>query len=255
MKSSEAQSLKHQLRKSYGSIATEFASSRQYSWPGFSLIKEEINLNGPLLDLGCGNGRLYGFLKELGNIDYTGVDFCPELLEKARHAFPGVEFVEQDMSKLDLENEYSSIVSVAAFHHLPGKQQRKTTLKAISRHLKDDGVLVGSVWNLWQRKYLKQHLRSWLKCIFSGFRHDPRDLEIPFGKEKVPRYYHAFLPGELRKLLKKNGFEVLRFESIGHNYWFVAHKNVAETVSHPLFAKPQRETPLRTPRPVATSNR
>ncbi len=255
MKPTEAKSLKQELRKSYGSIASQFASTRQHSWPGFSLIQEEINLKGRVLDLGCGNGRLYSYLKGTDNLDYTGVDFCPELLDEARKAFPEAEFFEQDMTQLDLDEHYSSIVSVAAFHHLPGIQQRAKALKAIAKHLEDDGVFIGSVWNLWQKKYWRQHLRSWISTLTSCFRHDPRDLKIPFGKEKVPRYYHAFLPGELRRLLKKNGFEVLRFESIGHNYWFVAHKRLAKAVSHPLFAKPEAETPLRHPHPVATSSR
>jgi SAM-dependent methyltransferase len=46
-----------------------------------------------ILDLGCGLGGLYGFLKERGiGVDYTGVDLFPPLIQEARKLNPGIRF-------------------------------------------------------------------------------------------------------------------------------------------------------------------
>jgi SAM-dependent methyltransferase len=46
-----------------------------------------------LLDLGCGLGGFYLFLREKGiGVNYTGVDLFPPLIQEARKANPGVRF-------------------------------------------------------------------------------------------------------------------------------------------------------------------
>jgi len=60
-----------------------------------------------LLDVGCGFGDLYGFLKAEGllhrnRITYTGYDISPKLLEVARKKYPEAKFELKDM----LEDRY-----------------------------------------------------------------------------------------------------------------------------------------------------
>lgn len=57
-----------------------------------------------LLDVGCGLGALYAYLQATGRteIDYTGLDLCPEMVEGARKKYPGVHFVCGDI--LDFES-------------------------------------------------------------------------------------------------------------------------------------------------------
>lgn len=46
-----------------------------------------------ILDLGCGLGCLYGYLKELGwKGEYTGIDVLDMMVKGARERFPGVSF-------------------------------------------------------------------------------------------------------------------------------------------------------------------
>ncbi len=56
--------------------------------------KEKIILQNPILDLGCGNGRLLGALQEK-KINYTGVDFSGELIKRAIENFPNGNFGRQ----------------------------------------------------------------------------------------------------------------------------------------------------------------
>lgn len=250
------QHIRDDLQASYNAIAQDFSSTRKHAWPEFRYFSQFIPKGAKVLDLGCGNGRLYEALKKR-EIDYTGLDFSQELTTLAKKRYPKQDFVVQDMTKLDLERRFDVIISIAAFHHIPGKQSRVKTLKLIFDHLEDDGVLMLSVWNLWQWKYWKAHLCAWRNWLFSFFRHDPRDLNVPFGKKKIPRYYHAFLPFELRGLLKKAGFRVEQSKVSGFNYLFVCRKHMASSRSHPLFIdeKVFAESLGRNPAHGATCNR
>ena len=60
-----------------------------------------------LLDVGCGLGDLYGFLKKekylsRNKINYTGLDITPKILEVAKKKYPGAKFELKDI----LEDRY-----------------------------------------------------------------------------------------------------------------------------------------------------
>jgi SAM-dependent methyltransferase len=233
-----------ELQQAYQSIAEDFSETRKHHWPEFEFFSEYIPNDCKLLDLGCGNGRFFGYLKDHQKIiDYTGVDFTKGLLDIAKKKYPQQEFIEQDMTTLDLERKFDRIISVASFHHIPTRALRQKTLRLISKHLEDDGILLLSVWNLWQKKYFMEHVKAWIRSLVSFFRNDPKDLFIPFGKKKIMRYYHAFIPMELKRLLQKSGFTIERSEISRYNYLFVCRKNMLSTRSHPIFATSKELTP------------
>jgi len=69
-----------------------------------------------ILDLGCGFGDFYGYLKDQGiSVDYTGYDINPNLVESARNAFPSARFEVKDIQKEDFP-EFDYIVSSNAFN-------------------------------------------------------------------------------------------------------------------------------------------
>jgi len=243
------------LRESYRQIANDFSQSRSRAWPEFRFFLRFIPEECKLIDLGCGNGRFYGFLQqEERDIDYTGIDFCPELLNIAREKYPQQDFLEQDISEFDVNRRFDVAICIAAFHHLPSAKLRRQALRRIFDHLEDDGTLLISVWNLWQRRYWRQHLQAWWSWLKSGFRWSPRDLMIPFGKRAVPRYYHAFLPIELKKLLNQAGFRIDEQRVSGHNFLFVCRKEVAIAPGNPLFVREKTFTKPLSNHPVATSH-
>ncbi|MDP3976161.1 MAG: methyltransferase domain-containing protein, partial [bacterium] len=215
-----AKRLKAELKNSYQAIAGDFSSTREKPWPLFDELISRIPKGSKVLDLGCGNGRLYGALKSL-EVDYTGVDFCSALLEIARRKYPQQHFVEQDITELEMDGHFDVVVSIAAFHHIPSRQMREEVLGKVFEALRDDGTLFLSVWDLWQIKYWRAFLKSFSRVLFQLLRHDPRDVFISFGKEKVPRYYHAFLPFELRGLLTQAGFTIQEHWRSGRNLVFV----------------------------------
>jgi ubiquinone/menaquinone biosynthesis C-methylase UbiE len=74
---------------------------------------------GPVTDVGCGAGRIAGFLHKEG-LEVDGVDLSPGMLAAARRDYPDLRFTEGDMLHLDLAD--ASRAAVLAWYsiiHLP----------------------------------------------------------------------------------------------------------------------------------------
>ncbi len=204
--------IQEHVKKTYSAIANEFDASRKRQWLEFQYFLEFIENDEKVLDLGCGNGRLYELLKEKG-VDYWGVDNNSILIERAKENFPDVYFQLGEMVDLDLpDNTFDAVFCIAVFHHIPGRRLRKKALKEMHRVMKKDGVLIMTVWNLFQWKYLK----SWFNAIFSfvvhfGFKYAWNDLWIPWGKHPVKRYYHAFRPREFFRYFNDSDWTIEDF--------------------------------------------
>lgn len=93
----------------------------------------------------------------------------------------------------------------------------------MKRILKDKGILIISVWNLWQKKYWKELLLGFLRSIITLGTYDYNDTFIAWGK-KEKRYYHAFRQKEISKFIKKAGFEILETQSKYHDFIIIAQK-------------------------------
>jgi len=74
---------------------------------------------GPVADVGCGRGRITGYLHLLG-LDAFGVDLSPGMLAVARQALPGLRFVEGSMTGLDLPDaSLGGLVAWYSLIHIP----------------------------------------------------------------------------------------------------------------------------------------
>jgi len=193
------------VKASYVAIADEFSQSRMRPWPEFDAFLSHVESGARVLDVGCGNGRLYDFLKQK-QIDYLGLDHNPEFIKKATDIFPEAQFQLQEMTDLDLpKNHFDVIFSIAAFHHLPTKKLRKKVLLDLHRSLKKEGVLILTTWNLFQWRYVTPLIKSVFRSLLTlGLRGGWNDLWIKWGKYPLKRYYHSFLPSELRRLFPPN---------------------------------------------------
>ena len=81
------------------------------------LYEVGIKEGSSILDLGCGFGDFYGYLQEIGikNIDYTGYDINPKLIEIAKQKYPAAQFDVKDI-QIDSFPEFDFIVSSEAFN-------------------------------------------------------------------------------------------------------------------------------------------
>lgn len=212
MRESTAKKLLKKVKNDYNQIAGEFSDTRNYQWEEFNFFKKYLYEGANILDLGCGNGRLLNFLYQNflnSNFSYIGVDNSEKLLEEAHKKFPKAIFLPGDHLSIPLESNTIDIVfSIASFHHIPSKKLRIAALEEMKRVTKKDGKIILVVWNLWQKKYLKNIFLAIFKSILTFFNYAPNDLFISW-RNKQKRYYHAFLPFEIKELLSKTNLKIV----------------------------------------------
>jgi SAM-dependent methyltransferase len=70
-----------------------------------------------ILDVGCGLGDLYGYLRgERIKTDYTGYDLLPEMVERAKKRYPEARFLVRDVLQEWAEEPFDYILSSGAFN-------------------------------------------------------------------------------------------------------------------------------------------
>ncbi len=109
------QSDREVLSNYYGSKLKQYGhDTRSLGWiPGgrkarFTALTGIGDLNGSrILDVGCGFGDLYGFLRGRGiQVDYTGIDINPEFIEIAKNAYREARFIAGDFDDDLLKEEF-----------------------------------------------------------------------------------------------------------------------------------------------------
>jgi ubiquinone/menaquinone biosynthesis C-methylase UbiE len=74
------------------------------------IIQKEMGYTAKVLDAGCGYGRMSEYF-----INYTGVDFSPDFIAKAKEKYPHKTFVEGNLKQLpfaDVEFDWAFCVSI-----------------------------------------------------------------------------------------------------------------------------------------------
>lgn len=211
------------VKKTYNSIAKDFSNTRKSGWQEFEEFLKYIKDNDSLVDLGCGNGRFYEFLKDKRKVRYLGIDNSKKLLEEAKK-LTKAKFIEGDLLKIPVKTASTKVLAcIAAFHHLPSRELREKSLKEMHRILKKNGKLLLTVWNLLaQPKYKKEVTKAKLKWLTTFGKYEKRGLLIPWGDEKIPRYYYTFKQREIEKLLKKY-FKIIE-KKVGKNLIYICEK-------------------------------
>jgi SAM-dependent methyltransferase len=103
-------------------------------------------VGGPVLDAGCGSGRLLLPLSQAG-LKVTGIDSSSAMLALARQKLERlgqtVRLIEGDMRTLMLEERYGLIiVSINTFMHFQTTADQLAALENLARHLRPGGQLV-----------------------------------------------------------------------------------------------------------------
>ena len=176
-----------------------------YNFRHWSIFRNELETlaqrwqKGKLLNIGCAHGP--DFLPFRQNFELYGVDFSAKMLEFAQKYSKKFDFTVDlalaDVRSLPYPGEtFDWVISVATYHHIRGEEERLRALQELRRVLKPGGEAFITVWNRWQPRF-------WLSR---------REVAVPWrtkGKT-LYRYYYLFSHGELEKLAKNAGFEVLK---------------------------------------------
>ena len=124
-------------------------------WADRFFFKEAVSRYGqPVLDVGCGTGRLLlDFLAD--GVDMDGVDNSAEMLrlcrEKAASRGLSPTLYEGEMDTLSLPRRYQTIiVPSSSFQLLTNDSAAKAALQRFYDHLLPGGVLIMSLMQFWQ---------------------------------------------------------------------------------------------------------
>lgn len=220
-----AEYLMEKTRKDYDEIAEEFSVTRKNMWPEFGDLDKYVKEGNKVLDVGCGNGRLFRFLMTK-NISYAGLDVSKKLIKIARDNFDGerAEFKTFDGLNIECFDQsscgFDAIYCLATLPHLPGEELRLKFLENLRKVAKPGAKIVITCWNLWQARFTRYQIDMTFNFIIDKIlgngKYDWGDLYIPWHKQGgkiIDRYYHAFTISELNNILKKAEWEV---EELGY---------------------------------------
>jgi SAM-dependent methyltransferase len=192
-------------------------------------------IGGPILDLGCGTGRILLPLLRDGH-EVVGVDSSGPMLARLRQKNARANVIHGDLREINLRRKFPLVLcAFNTFMHLYDRSDVEACLKVVRRHLRPGGAFAFDLMNPDLRWLSRDPDRRWAR---TKFRH-PRTgeqmiytttlewegpLQIAFmriyyapangsRREKVVRLAHRyFFPQELKEIFFYNGFELERHD-------------------------------------------
>jgi ubiquinone/menaquinone biosynthesis C-methylase UbiE len=115
-------------RTSYDTVAVSYADLLRDALAGepfqrgiLALFGELVRAqgDGPVADVGCGPGRITGYLHTAG-LDAFGIDLSPAMIDIARRDHPGLRFEVGSMTGLELPDGYlTGLLAWFSLIHVP----------------------------------------------------------------------------------------------------------------------------------------
>ncbi len=205
-------------RDFYQSVSTEFSKTRQNPWEGWNravesslktlkMDKETIKV----LDLGCGNGRFYNFIKDkVENIKYTGVDINNDFIKESKKKYKDAKFINKDIfENLDkIDGKHNIVCAFGVTHHIPDTPDssfRYNWFTRLANLLDKRGVLILTFWNFEDKS----------GDYFLGWKY----------RKDIKRYCHQYSDVEIDNIIKNykkiNIRLIDRFKADNENLYLV----------------------------------
>lgn len=213
---------------SFASVYDLFMDNVPYEeWCAFlcKILAQHGITDGPVLDLGCGTGKMTRLMSEQG-YDMTGIDNAAEMLQIAAME-PGevpILYLLQDMQDLELDGCVRAVYSVCdCVNYVLDEEELQQAFSRVHEYLEEDGVFIFDVNTSY--KYTKLLVENtfaesrdegsfiWDNYYDEEERINEYDLTlfIPEGDELYRRYTEThyqrnYETETLLKLLKNAGF-------------------------------------------------
>ncbi len=143
---------------SYGTLARLYDDEYRHATDDVDFYLRTLETErprGPVLDLGCGTGRIAIPLARAGH-RVTGVDLAEPMLRRARHRRAGLpapdairlRFARQDIAGLALPGRYrTAILAFSTLNMVLGPDRRRAALERVAGHLETGGLLIADLAN------------------------------------------------------------------------------------------------------------
>ena len=200
-----------------------------------------LSLGGPILDMGCGTGRLmYRWVME--DLEVVGVDASATMLERARQRLNSLgagrrslwHLVHGDMKEVRLNRKFRVVVSAFnSMMHLYSREDMKKFLHNVRAHLAEDGTFIFDIlnpnfewlsqdpsrrWGVKRFKHPRHH--AWYyyssnhyydaesQIVYIYIYHEPEEPAEDLPAEVFRFAQRIYFPQEMMELLETSGFRV-----------------------------------------------
>jgi SAM-dependent methyltransferase len=222
----------------YGEVTARYydgayAALRDSSGDAAWYLQRARESNGPVLELGCGTGRVLLPIAALG-IECTGLDPSPNMLDVVRGKRPpdNLRLVEGRMQDFDLGGKRFALIFAAfrVFQHLHDVEDQLACLARVREHLAPGGAVAFDVFvprldrtalvdepehedvrfeqdGLQIVRYTAVHRNISEQTIEVGMRYEQRRAGEVLGNDRVDFRMRYFFRYELEHLLARAGFD------------------------------------------------
>lgn len=129
------------VKESYNQIAKDFDRTRYNHWSSVKKFIETLPKNSLILDAGCGNGKNMLFK----DMQFIGCDISENLVEICQKK--GLNVVLSSIVKMPFQNNFfDAVMSIAVLHHIYKYDDVVNALKEFIRVVKNDGLILFTVW-------------------------------------------------------------------------------------------------------------
>jgi ubiquinone/menaquinone biosynthesis C-methylase UbiE len=224
----ETGEVKREVRSTFDFISYDYDKLRGRIWEDLadftteSLFLPKPSRDSLVVDLAGGNARHAIYFTEKNEVRSVAIDFSTQLLSLAKKRVDSsnmrhmVALIDADVSEIPIRQESANdVLFIAAIHHLPTATERLKSMQETRRILVHGGRGVVTVWRKWQRRFVRYFVGRYLRHPLGGkATEDLGDIHIPWksghGATSVSRFYHLFSKRELKKLLSKSGFRIIK---------------------------------------------
>jgi tRNA (uracil-5-)-methyltransferase TRM9 len=210
----------------YAAIADEFDSTRQSIPFGMATLATQLAErapSGPILDVGCGNGRFARALVQAGYTGrYFGIDADARLLALAQSQTADNDRATVDFQQVDLvepgwpallhqDGLCGAVVCLAVIHHFPSFVLRQRLVADMAHLLAPGGVLALSTWQFLATDRIAQKQIAWEAIGVSAADVEPGDALLPWNQGTYAiRYVHQLELPEVEALAVGAGLAVTK---------------------------------------------
>lgn len=135
--------------------------------PDESVLNHLSSKNAPILDIGCGYGRILAYLQALGYTNLTGIDTSTDLLFRANKKGIKAILLEGNMEELEgqkgLNQQYELILLMGVIEYILDDFAQDKFMNIISNKLTPNGKVFLETFTLDWRKNWQEYILGFIK--------------------------------------------------------------------------------------------